>query len=156
MTCLYSTVSGRPIRWQIRPKESEDVDELRRLYMEARLGTFARLGLNTSAFTLTDFDVVTEGEEIWVAVSDGKLIGFVSCWLPDQFIHSLYVDPGFLRQGVGKALLRECLSKLGRPAFLKCLQQNTNAIAFYKQQGWQIKSEGISHEGLYFLMTIDD
>ena len=144
------------MHWQIRPRESKDIDELRRLYLEARLRACTWLGLNPSACSLTDFDVATEGEEIWVAVSEGKLIGFVSCWLPDNFIHSLYVDPGFLRRGVGKALLHECLLRLGRPACLKCLQQNTHALCFYKKQGWQIKSEGVSQEGFYFPMAMDD
>ena len=142
------------MNWQIVDCQPEYLDALRRLYREVRIQTF--VWADTSTFTLDDFDSATRDESVRVAISAGRPIGFVSWWLPDNFVHNLYVDPRVVRQGVGKALLNQCLAKLGRPATLKCLQKNTNAVAFYQKQGWQIKAEGQSAEGAYYLMMLTE
>ncbi|WP_299407241.1 GNAT family N-acetyltransferase [Acaryochloris sp. IP29b_bin.148] len=68
-------------------------------------------------------------------------------------MHHLFVDPHFTRRGIGTALLHKRLSAIGRPASLKCIQRNIEAIAFYQSQGWQIMSSGTSTEGKYYLMV---
>ncbi|MCL1030278.1 GNAT family N-acetyltransferase [Serratia sp. arafor3] len=54
---------------------------------------------------MEDFDRSTTGEEIWVAEQDGRLLGFVSIYRAEDFIHHLYVDTQQPPQGVGSALL---------------------------------------------------
>ncbi|GAB3897639.1 GNAT family N-acetyltransferase [Spirosoma agri] len=139
------------MNWQICAVQPEYLDDLRQLYLESRIQTFT--WLDASTFKRDDFDSATAEEKLLVAITDGKPIGFISWWLPDNFIHHLYVDPRFLHQGVGTALLRQCLANIGRPARLKCLQQNTNALAFYLAQGWRINEEGTSAEGAFCLMV---
>lgn len=138
------------MNWQIRRSRSEDLNELRRIYLEVRTVAFS--WMNSSAFTTKDFDAATQDEPVLVASLNNKPIGFISWWPPDTFIHNLYLDPRFVGLGIGKALLNECLSKIGRPATLKCLQQNVNALRFYQSQGWSIQAEGVSDEGPYYLM----
>ncbi|WP_338874336.1 GNAT family N-acetyltransferase [Spirosoma sp. SC4-14] len=136
--------------WQIRNMQPEYLMSLRQLYLDARQHTFNWQDI--SKFRLDDFDTATKDEEILVAVSGNTPIGFVSWWEPDNFIHNLYVDAGYYRQGIGKSLLEHCLTKIGRPAALKCLQQNTPALLFYQSQGWRVHSAGQSDDGNYFLM----
>lgn len=75
----------------IRPYQEADRPFLRSLYLAARQAAFT--WRNTRNYRLEDFDRSTIGEEIWVAEQDGKLLGFVSIYRADNFIHNLYVDP---------------------------------------------------------------
>ncbi len=49
---------------------------LQALYLESRQDTFH--WADADAFKLSDFELDTEGEEIWVAVSGNKVLGFAS------------------------------------------------------------------------------
>lgn len=141
------------MNWRIGKMQAAHREDLRSLYLQSRLHTFK--WLDTSKFSLEDFDSATLGETVLVAVVGAKPVGFISWWVPDDFIHNVYVDPHFLHLGIGKALLDQCLAEIGRPATLKCLQQNTSALSFYQAQGWCIKDEGPSSDGPYYLMTYD-
>lgn len=141
------------MNWQIEKMQIEYREDLKRLYLASRLHAFT--WLNASRFSLDDFDSATLGETVLVAVAGEKPVGFISWWEPDNFVHNVYVDSRFLHQGIGKALLNQCLAEIGRPATLKCLQQNTEALSFYLAQGWCIKNEGPSSDGPYYLMTYD-
>ncbi|HEY2482326.1 MAG TPA: GNAT family N-acetyltransferase, partial [Caulobacteraceae bacterium] len=43
----------------------------------------------------------TTREEIYVALSDGRLVGLAGFYRPDSFLHSLYVDYAEHGRGVG-------------------------------------------------------
>ncbi|MCE7067368.1 GNAT family N-acetyltransferase [Dyadobacter sp. CY326] len=132
---------------------SEHTPELRRIFRDARRHAFT--WANTKNFKLLDFDAATEGETILVAIEDEKPVGFIAWWPPANFIHSLFVDPPHIGKGAGKLLLDACLATMGRPATLKCLQANKNALAFYLAQGWEIDHAEASADGDYYLMAID-
>ena len=57
-------------------------------------------------------------------------------------IHSLYVGPDALGQGIGHALMNHALSTFTawgcKRANLWVLEGNSRAISFYKRQGWQL------------------
>lgn len=109
------------------------------MFLEARLATF--LWRSQSKWTLEDFDRSTAGEPVLVATIDGRIVGFVSWWPPGDFVHNLFVAPDRLRCGIGGPLLRAALSRIGRPAWLKCDRKNENAIAFYLANGWEPHEE---------------
>ncbi|GAA3975498.1 GNAT family N-acetyltransferase [Mucilaginibacter dorajii] len=135
----------------IRDFSEDDRNALRNIYLVSRRQTFS--WFDTSGYTLNDFDKDTEGERILVADKDGAILGFISCWLQDNFIHHLFVHPAYINQGVGKALLSEAIAMLNKPVTLKCLRRNENALAFYRTQGWQIEEKGEGKPGDYFLMS---
>jgi GNAT superfamily N-acetyltransferase len=124
---------------------------LRQLYLEVRQQAFT--WQDPAGFALPDFDAVTQGETILVAVSAGAAIGFVAWWPPDNFIHSLFVAPAHTGKGVGKSLLTACLAQIGRPATLKCLRENKKALGFYRAQGWTVSGAGETSEGAYLLLA---
>ena len=124
----------------------------RRIYREAREQTFT--WFDSGSFADDDFDRDTEGELIWVACEDGKVVGFVSAWKPESFIHNLFVDPARRRRGIGTTLLETALAHLGRPASLKCQARNTTAHRFYLSRSWSVAEMGTSPEGDYFLMQL--
>ena len=107
-----------------------------KIYFESRIATFSFM--DTATYSLTDFAKDTDGEEVWVAVEQGVVVGFVSIWKPDNFIHHLFVSPKNLKRGIGVRLLNHA-KKLSNNLSLKCLVQNTNATEFYISQGFLIQ-----------------
>ncbi|QEC77945.1 GNAT family N-acetyltransferase [Mucilaginibacter ginsenosidivorax] len=135
----------------VRYFKEEDCHSLRDIYLVSRKQTFN--WFDTSGYSLDDFDRDTEGEKILVADYEGAVIGFISLWLPDNFIHHLFVHPAYSKKGVGKMLLNAAVTMLHKPVTLKCLTRNENALAFYRSQGWQIQERGEGKPGDYFLMS---
>lgn len=135
---------------KIRAFNENDREALRDIFLRSRIAAFH--WLDTSAYTLNDFDEATLGEKIWVAENENVTVGFISAWLPDNFIHHLFVHPGFVNKGFGKGLLNACLAHLARPVTLKCLERNQKAITFYQLQGWEIESKDVDVTGAYFLL----
>ena len=131
---------------------ADHIDALRRVFLRARLLAFQSVA-NTDTFRLTDFDRAIEGETVIVALCDGKPVGFASWWQPDNFLHNLFIDPEYSYKGLGQMLLQRCLHSIGRPARLKCLVDNRNAIEFYQHFGWQLEATGQSEDGDYALMV---
>jgi ribosomal protein S18 acetylase RimI-like enzyme len=84
-----------------------------------------------------DFEAVTRGEDLWVAESAGRVLGLIAIYHPARFIHHLYVDPGYLRRGIGRALLALGLRQCGGAADLKCDEANREAQAFYLAAGFR-------------------
>ncbi|TFI33433.1 GNAT family N-acetyltransferase [Rothia dentocariosa] len=56
-------------------------------------------------------------------------------------LHSLYIDPGALGQGIGHTLMSHALSTFAawkcEHATLWVLEGNSRAISFYERQGWR-------------------
>ena len=109
--------------------------------------------LSLAARKRISFECDTDGEEVYVYVSDsGEIYGFVSIWTASSFVHHLYVDSRFRRSGVGSALLQSLDRWLPRPWSLKCLKENTAALAFYLTLGWDKTGSGESDDGPYWLL----
>jgi GNAT superfamily N-acetyltransferase len=139
------------MRILVREFEEADRAALRDLYVASRNATFTRAP--AGSHQASDFDQHTEGERILVAVKDAQVLGFVSIWEPDSFVHNLFVHPAALRQGAGQALLAACAPYFSKAPTLKCLQANVNALRFYKAQGWVALREDVGPEGPYVLMA---
>lgn len=122
----------------IRPFSIADEQSLSCIYLSCRLETF--YWLPQQNLKLTDFNKDTEGERILVIEADSKLVGFISIWMQDNFIHHLFIESLHQGKGFGKLLLAEALKIIGRPARLKCVVQNSRACQFYEKQGWIIES----------------
>src|ERR1700722_8527762 len=103
----------------IRRAEAKDSAALARIFVDSRLAAF--YWQNPARFRLEDFEKETAGETGFVAEDgNGELLGFISVWEPERFIHHLYIAPGELRRGIGKLLLESLSSWLPLPYQLKC------------------------------------
>lgn len=91
---------------------------------------------------------LTEGERVYVAEIEGQVVGFASVWVPDSFVHHLYVLPQLHGQGVGSRLLAFCEER-HRPLSLKCELANEAARRFYLNRGWSVRERGAGDEGLW-------
>ncbi len=71
----------------IREASIEDYPELRQIYLESRRQSFH--WLNPEELNLQDFDQDTQEEQIFLAEENNKILGFISLYVPDRFIHLL-------------------------------------------------------------------
>jgi GNAT superfamily N-acetyltransferase len=138
----------------IRDFEEKHRQALSEIYLESRRRHFT--WLDQSRFRLADFSSDTEDEKIWVACNRENPLGFISIWLPEKFIHHLYIDPDHTNKGIGGALLQHCMDQVDHPLRLKCMKQNVAAMAFYIKKGWVIESEGHNEQTDYYLMKWDE
>ncbi|AUI88032.1 GNAT family N-acetyltransferase [Vibrio azureus] len=123
--------------------------ELSELYLTTRTTAFN--WLDTSDYQLSDFEKDTDGECIWVAFSENKIVGFISIWEPDCFIHHLYVAKSYQGKNVGKKLLQKAKS-LYPTLSLKCMTKNKQAIDFYQKNDFISVSKNSDSLGCYYLM----
>ncbi len=131
----------------IRPAMAADTRALQGLIDEVyRNATWLPASANRSI----DVTLSTKGERIMVAVNRaGRLVGFLSVYEVDAFVHHLYVAASTHRQGVGAALLESLKPWLAYPWRLKCVCANTSALAFYDAAGWVVEEKGEGEEGPY-------
>lgn len=129
-----------------------DYPSLRSLFLKERQTTFS--WIDPSGFHLKDFDTAIKDEEVLVAIIDTIVVGFISIWMPDKFIHHLYVNQKHHDKGIGTQLLKAAIDKANFPLILKCLENNTKAVAFYKRKGFIEKERGPSEHGDYILFEL--
>src|ERR1700740_1090835 len=137
---MASLTSGdRPIvranqMFTVRQIEQSDAAAVQRLY-ERAVGGAVWLPVEVKADA--NFARVSQGESVFVCHGpEGRLVGLLSVYVPESFIHHVYVDPEFERQGVGTALLSSLETWLPLPWRLKCVIANTSARTFYAGHGW--------------------
>jgi ribosomal protein S18 acetylase RimI-like enzyme len=101
----------------------------------------------------SNFSKSIEGEQIYVCDDqDGKIIGFISVWKEDYFIHHLYVDSESQGKGVGTKLVKSLRRWLQLPWSLKCVLENTKAMGFYLSHGFVSISEHKNENPPYALL----
>lgn len=80
--------------------------------------------------------------ETWVAELDGQCCAFVA--LEGELLDRLYVHPDHQGRGIGKQLLRFCLSLRPQGLRLFTHQQNLRARQFYESFGFRAVRFGVS------------
>jgi len=135
----------------IRRADAKDGAALARIFVESRLEAF--YWQNPARFRLEDFEKETAGEAVFVAEdTNRKILGFISVWEPERFVHHLYIAPDQQRRGVGKQLLESLSSWLPLPYRLKCKVRNEAACAFYRKSGWVETGRDIDEQGEYLVL----
>ncbi len=134
----------------IRRASLQDIESVHVIFARAISG--ARW-LPPEARLAADFATVSKGETIVVCCSpEGRVLGFVSVFEPDSFIHHLYVADDCQRQGVGTSLLKSLEAWFPMPWHLKCVAQNESALAYYLSRGWAEVDRAQGSEGPYVLL----
>ncbi len=134
----------------IRSATASDIPEVDRLY---RAAIRAAMWLPEQARFPMDFAAASAGERVFICRDDkDRLLGFVSVWEPESFIHHLYVDPQHQGCGVGTSLLASLADWLPQPWSLKCVEKNSAALSFYRSRGWRTQSRDQGEHGAYLLL----
>lgn len=123
---------------------------MRDLFLRSRRSAF--VWEERSSLRAEDFDIQTVHELKFVAVDAGRILGFISVWEPDSFIHHLHVDPELPRRGIGSALLRALPGWPTAPYCLKCVAVNTPALAFYRANQFTQAGDGHADGQDYLLL----
>jgi RimJ/RimL family protein N-acetyltransferase len=75
-----------------------------------------------------------------VAEDGGRPVGYIGYGQDDQhgpMVLHLYLDPAWLRRGIGSRLLAEAMAALGPRLSLFCIARNAGARAFYEAHGFR-------------------
>ena len=92
------------------------------------------------------------GEELYLARFQGEIIGFLSFWRADSFVHNLFVRRSFRKQGVAQKLIALVETTTTTDLALKCALQNTQAKNYYLAQGWQLVESCFNIKEPYYLL----
>ena len=128
------------MEYSIRPMEIEEYDLVIALWR------------STDGIVLTDTDEKRPMEAFLsrnpglslVAYCDDKLVGAVLCSQDGRrgYMHHLAVRKECRRHGIGSALVRECILRLGQVGIRKCnifiVPENQEAIAFWEHNGFHL------------------
>ncbi|KJG07010.1 GCN5 family acetyltransferase [Photobacterium angustum] len=134
---------------EIKEYSDDFLEAVSELYLSARVSTFTWLEI--SDYQLSDFSRDTEGERVLVAVSGGEVLGFISIWEPENFIHHLYISNNHQGKNIGTRLLEKA-KYLYSSLSLKCMMENERAIGFYSSNGFIKVQKGADSLGYYYLM----
>ena len=94
----------------------------------------------------------TKDETILIGKVSGSIACFVSIYLPQSFVHHLYVDPALQGRGFGTTLLERAVVLAGGSASLKCQTRNESALGFYRRLGWVEVTAGTGEFGPWVAM----
>jgi ribosomal protein S18 acetylase RimI-like enzyme len=119
----------------IRDAREDDTNKLEILFKITRQKTFK--SAPHDSFKFGDYKKSVEGEKVWVVEKDGDIVGFISIWIQDNFIHNLFVHPNYQGCGIGAQLLQKAEEYLSRPMELKVTTENIKAFKFYEKHGWK-------------------
>ncbi|WP_025682148.1 GNAT family N-acetyltransferase [Paenibacillus maysiensis] len=137
----------------IREASIADYQQLRQIYLDSRRESFH--WANADEMSLEDFDRDTSEEKILLAEENDQVLGFASLYVPNRFIHNLFVHPTAVGKGVGKQLLQQSVAELGTPVTLKCVSDNHKALRFYKKQGWKTVVEEGEPGARYWVLVYE-
>jgi len=137
---------------EIREIKNSDFDTLRILFLKERQVTFS--WIDPTEFKLDDFEKHIKGELVLVAVDNEVPVGFISIWMPNNFIHHFYIDRQHQSKGIGTLLLKSAIQQTNFPVTLKCLEENIKAVTFYRKKGFIEKERGPSEHGDYILFEL--
>lgn len=134
----------------IRTAQEKDYPALREILLQSRRSRFH--WANTEEMKLDDFDQQTVDEHIIVAEEGGHIAGFASLYLPENFLHHLFVHPDYFGRQIGGLLLNASIDLMTKPIRLKCVSANSIALSFYEQHGWVRIVEEEKHGDRYWIM----
>lgn len=138
---------------KIRKAVPQDAQQIGYVHYHAWLETYTGLIDEKYLETLsekrsTKIFESTACKDVYVAVSDGKIVGFCGCCkardmdLSDDCgeIHGIYILRAFQKMGIGKRFIDCALKTLKDSGFKKAvlwvLYNNKNAIDFYERNGF--------------------
>jgi GNAT superfamily N-acetyltransferase len=127
--------------FHIRPGSRADLSMLREVYRRASLsnsGDVAQLLAHPEVLLLTD-DGVNEGRTRVATRMPDHIVGFVTTRRTGRVLEleDLFVDPDWMRRGVGRALVRDVVSLALQDNLYRVeVTANPHAFSFYENVGF--------------------
>jgi ribosomal protein S18 acetylase RimI-like enzyme len=118
----------------LRAETRADIDAAAQVYERSRRAAFPwRSEADVSA---ANFLLTSDKEDVFLARFGSRVVGMASFYAPENFLHSLYVDPDAQGLGIGRALIAHVRSHATGPLTLKLDSKNDKARGFYLANGW--------------------
>jgi ribosomal protein S18 acetylase RimI-like enzyme len=140
-------------RVNIRKARYTDISQLEILFQLTNRSTF--VSRPKDDFQIGDYQKSTAEDDVWVAEKDEIIVGFVSTYPAENFVHNLFVHPDYQTQGIGTQLLHIAEANLGRPMTLKIAMDNLKACGFYEKYNWYKASQYDDIDKPYLLYKKD-
>jgi ribosomal protein S18 acetylase RimI-like enzyme len=138
------------LAFAIRRARTDEIATCAALYERVGSATFVWRPKNW--FKAADFMRFAKEEAVYVAESNGQILGIMSVYRPESFVHCLYVDMPAQGLGVGTALLAHAAKETKGPLALKVDEPNQRALAFYKHLGFVERDSGDDHGTRWVLL----
>jgi GNAT superfamily N-acetyltransferase len=126
----------------IRPARADEKDVLAQIFLRSRSGMTYVPPVPDDHLPQIANDIVDGNEEVWLAVEDGRPLGFLAIrrsrsddW---EVLERLYVEPDEQNRGVGTALLDQAKALRPDGLSLWVFQKNEGARRFYERHGFRL------------------
>jgi GNAT superfamily N-acetyltransferase len=129
------------VTFRIRTAMPADIVVLRDVFRRSSLsnaGDRMNLLANPDALELSDA-AVNEGRTRVAVAAGGRIIGFTTCLIAGDAIEldDLFVDPGWMRQGAGRALVLDVMAIARKHGVRRVeVTANPHALVFYEMVGF--------------------
>jgi len=124
----------------IRKATRDDIPRI----MEIRAGVRENILRDSSRVTFNDVCWFVDNPGIFVWIDDQRVVGFSAADPRNGNVYGLFVEGGYERRGIGRALF-ECacdvLIEAGCPRIWLTTWPGTRAERFYREAGWQVTGE---------------
>jgi GNAT superfamily N-acetyltransferase len=144
---------------EIRTAVESDLPRLRAVFRDSSWSNEGNreLLVEHPEFLELSADAVREGRTRAAAIN-GNIVGFAS--LADATgrleLEDLFVDPAFMRQGVGRALIRDVAEQARRRGVRRVeVDANDHALRFYEEVGFVALERVALDHGTAVRMTLD-
>ena len=85
---------------------------------------------------------IVVGWKVTVAEQNGTIVGFAAIKLNDAILDQLFVRPGLIGGGLGRALFKDCQEQMPDGFTLHTASSNENARRFYEKAGMKVLRQG--------------
>ena len=124
----------------IRKFKKEDIDEVMEIWKKENIRTHNFI---SKEYWKNNYEYVKDilpNADIDVYLLDEHIVGFIG--VDNDYIEGIFVDINNQHNGIGTSLLNK-IKEEKEKLTLSVYKKNTNAIKFYKKNGFIITSEGI-------------
>lgn len=124
----------------IRKFKKEDIDEVMEIWKNENIRTHNFI---SKEYWKNNYEYVKDilpNADIDVYLLDEHIVGFIG--VNNDYIEGIFVDINNQHNGIGTSLLNK-IKEEKEKLTLSVYKKNTNAIKFYKKNGFIITSEGI-------------
>ena len=124
----------------IRKLKKEDIDEVMEIWKKENIRTHNFI---SKEYWENNYEYVKDilpNADIYVYIMNENIVGFIG--VDNDYIEGIFVDINNQHNGIGTSLLNK-IKEEKEKLTLSVYKKNTNAIKFYKKNGFIITSEGI-------------
>ena len=124
----------------VRKLRNADVNKVADIWLDTNMKAHYFI---PTQYWKSNFELVKElllQATVYIQEDNQEIQGFIG--LNDEYIEGIFVSDEMQSQGIGKILLNYAKDKRNK-LLLNVYQKNTQAISFYKREGFEIQYSGL-------------